>query len=448
MTLGEARHIAAATCFFGLALPFVGCDRPDEGGDAGAGAVPPEPLEEVDLTPEPMEIDPAQVEPIIDKTAKVTILGYHQFITGGSPGEMRIMVPKFREQMFALKEAGVPVISLSHYMAWRRGERPVPERCVVITIDDGYNDLYTHALPIFRELGYPFTFYVYMNFLGGGGRTLTDAQVVELIEAGGELGSHSISHDFLVRAKRRLGDGYGDWLEAEVEGSKAALEQRFGVEVTSFAYPYGEYSAALAELVAEAGYTSAVTVNGAKAGFESPAMELPRYIIHGNNDINWNAGTNFSGGGGLADSNSLLAADGEGGAGAPVRVWPEDGAVVADRLPTIWADLSGLGDIEPGSVVMKVGGFGTVPATFDPVSGVVSWTPVRRLRAEECTVNLSLRRRGERKTDFARWSFRLDRRAYYLPDYETKLSARGAATAGAAAAAVEGGKPPPALPVE
>ncbi len=400
----------------GGAIGILGCDKPVEPVEVDP-PVPEEPLQEVVSAPEPMEIDPAEIEPIIDKSSKVTILGYHQFITSGTPGEMRIRSTKFKEQMLALREAEIPVISLSDYMAWRRGERAIPERCVVITIDDGYDDLHAEALPVFRELGYPFTFYIYTDFLGGAGRTLSDDEVRELIAAGGELGSHSISHDFLVRGRRSRGDA---WLETELKGSKEALERRFGVEVTSFAYPYGEYNDEVAELAAGYGYTSAVTVNGAKAGFDTGAMELPRYIIHGNNDINWNAGTSFGGGGGLGDGNNLLAETPEGAQAdePPLRVYPKPGSVVADRLPTISADLSNLQGVIPETIEMRVSGFGEVPFVYDTERGVASWTVTRRLRTDEVDVRLRLRRSGEPSADHAAWSFRIDRNAFYLPDYE------------------------------
>ena len=419
-------------------LAGAGCDRPETVVEADEA--PAESLEEVDLAPEPVAIEVQPAIPIIDKGSKVTILGYHQFITAGSPGEMRIMVNKFKEQMFSLKEAGIPVVSLGDYMAWRRGEKQLPERCVVITIDDGYDDIHSYALPVFRELGYPFTFYIYTNFLGGGGRTLDGDQVRELIAAGGELGSHSISHDFLVRAKSRLGDRYEEWLEKELKGSKETLEQRFGVEVTSFAYPYGEYNDELAAKALEWGYESAVTVNGAKAGFESKLMELPRYIIHGNNDINWNSGTNFSGGGGLAGGNNLLRPKAAGGGEqqSPIRVWPDDGAVIADRRPLIWADLSQLEGLDPASLEMKVSGFGKVPAAFNAETKVISWPVPRNLRTGECHVALSLRRSGKNSRDDARWTFRIDRTAYYLPDYRDRLSAQGRALSPAGGQAAEG----------
>ena len=45
---------------------------------------------------------------------------------------------------------------------------------------------------------------------------------------------------------------------------------------------------------------------GAKASYDSPLGELPRYIIHGDNNTNWNAATSFRGSGGLAGANNLL----------------------------------------------------------------------------------------------------------------------------------------------
>ena len=426
------------------AIPWVcllggGCDKPRE--QTVTPSRPLEALVEVDMTPEPLPIAVNEAGPIIDKASKVSILGYHQFITQGNQTAMRISVSKFREQMRALHGAGIPVISLSDYMEWRSGRKQIPRQCVVITIDDGFQDLFSEALVILKEFDYPFTFYLYTNFLGGSGRTLADAEVRALLAAGGELGSHSISHDFLVKARKKFAtpQQYEKWLLKELKGSKEKLEQRFGVKVSSFAYPYGEYSAEVIGKALEAGYTSAVTVNGAKAGYGLNLMELPRYIIHGNNDLNWSSATSFNGVNGIAGRENLLkpgaAAQGE---RPQVRVWPEHKSEIADRMPTIWADISQLGEIEPGSLVMKVSGFGTVPVSYYPKRGIVLWDVTRILRTRECMVSLSMRRAGEDKAQFVSWSFTLDRDAYYLPGYREKVTAQSAATATSAEGEEEG----------
>ena len=103
-------------------------------------------LEELDMSSEPMQLPKELPEPIIDKSSRVAFLGYHQIITRGSPGEMRIMATKFRSQMQILKDAEIPVISFGDYMEWRDGTKEIPEGCVIITIDDGYDDLVDVAL--------------------------------------------------------------------------------------------------------------------------------------------------------------------------------------------------------------------------------------------------------------------------------------------------------------
>ena len=385
-----------------------------------------EELEELDMSPEPMQLPKVLPDPIIDKSSRVTFLGYHQIITRGNPGEMRIRVTKFRSQMQALKDAGIPVISFRDYMKWRDGTKEIPESCVVITIDDGYDDLADVALPILKEFKYPFTFYLYTDFLGGSGRTLNDKEVRALIEGGGELGSHSVSHDFLVKAKRKFRNesDYQDWLVKEIKGSKESLEKKFGVTVNSFAYPYGEYNESLAKKIAEAGYSSAVTVNGAKSGYETLLYELPRYIIHGNNDINWKAGTSFRGKGGLVGAQNIIGNNGKAaGNSSRIKVWPENGKEIIDRLPSILVDVSAYVAIEPDSISMKVSGFGDVPVAYDEDSGIISWEVKSKLRAAKYMVNLSFREINNKKRHFAEWFFLVNRNVFYLPDYEQRVEA-------------------------
>ena len=385
-----------------------------------------EDLEELDMSPEPMQLPEKPPKPIIDKGSRVTFLGYHQIITKGNPGEMKIMATKFRSQMQSLKDAEIPVISLSDYLEWRAGSKEIPETSVIITIDDGYDDLVDVALPILKEFGYPFTFYLYTNFLGGSGRTLSENEVRALIEGGGELGSHSISHDFLVRAKRKFGDknDYEDWLSKEIKGSKESLEKKFGVAVNSFAYTYGEYNESLAKRIAEAGYSSAVTVNGAKSGYETPLYELPRYIIHGNNDINWKAGTSFRGKVGLVGSRNIIkGSDNSAEKSRQITVWPENGKEIIDRLPILSANVSKYEEIDPDSINMKVSGFGSVPAIYDKDEGIILWAVKSKLRGSKYTVNLSFDEVGKEGKHFAAWSFLVDRNVFYLPDYEERVKA-------------------------
>ena len=398
-------------------LSICGCDRP-KSSEEFISDVPLEKIKKVELVAKPIQLPETPPQVIIDKSSRVTILGYHQITDRGSPSEMRIGVEKFRSQMQALRDAGVKVISHNDYLLWKADKKPIPETCVIITIDDGYDDIFDNALPILKEFKYPFTFYLYTKFFGGSGRTLNESEVKELILSGGELASHSTSHNFLIRARKNFSDQnkYEEWLLKEIKGSKDSLEKIFGVTVNSFAYPYGEYSDLLATKVKEAGYHSAVTVNGAKANYASPMYELPRYIIHGNNDINWKAGTSFGGNVGLSNqpnSSNVSIADGK----PKIKFWPRAKSKIIDRLPEIRADLSEFSNIDPQKITKKVSGFGVVPSDFDEDKGIVRWRVPRKLRVKSTSVFLSFVDPLDETNKNISWSFNLNLSAYYLPEY-------------------------------
>jgi peptidoglycan/xylan/chitin deacetylase (PgdA/CDA1 family) len=135
----------------------------------------------------------------------------------------------------------------------------------VLTIDDGYEDGYTEALPILSRLGVPAVFYVCTGYLDGprgpglpapdgladGARFLTWAQAGELTDAGHVVASHSVSH----RELPGLADAE---LAGELTGSKAALESGLRRPVKDFCYPRGRHDQRVRAAVAAAGYERAV----------------------------------------------------------------------------------------------------------------------------------------------------------------------------------------------
>ncbi|MEM0897090.1 MAG: polysaccharide deacetylase family protein [Verrucomicrobiota bacterium] len=392
-------------------------------------------LEVVAMEAPVVDLKVEEAEFIIDKSAKVSILGYHDFTDAGRPTQMRIRETKFRDQMQALKDSGIPVISMADYLAWRAGERNVPERCVVITADDGWREFHTYALPILKEHGFPFTMYIYTNFLDNGGRTLSHQQVVDMIEAGGEIGCHSVSHELMTKRRSFPSDeAYDEWLRDELQTSRKILEERFNVPIRTFAYPFGGYNERVVELAREAGFEAAVTVNGAKAGFESEMFELPRYIVHGDNDLNWNGATSFSGGGPLANFNNLLVQKGESDAAgaepdSPLVLYPEPDSFIGERTPEIRVDVSKMGGVIPGSMSLQVSGFGKVPAVWNAERATLTWKVPRPLRTHTCTVVFRMQRAGEAKPDVATWEFKIDRNPLYLRDPSRRARPAGVAAA-------------------
>lgn len=319
-----------------------------------------------------------------NKDATVVVLGYHRF--EDRPRDTLAINPQtFREQMQTLKSSGIPVISLKDFLAWRKGEKAIPPRSALITIDDGYLSGYTVAWPILKELGYPFVMYIYTNYVNVGGKSMTWEQLREMRDAGVEFGNHSASHDNMVRPKKLKGGNYQEWLKNELFGSKQILESQLNVPITTFAFPYGIHNAQIREDALKNGYEAMFTVNPVPIRFSSPAGALGRFIISSAQP------TTFK--------NALRALEGSGSAfheiqgshssSLTVVTDPKNDETIHDPLPEIKADLTPFGDVQPDSIRLAISSFGPVSANYDPKTKQLTYKVTRPLREKNITVFLS-----------------------------------------------------------
>lgn len=120
---------------------------------------------------------------------------------------------------------------------------------VTTSWDDG-NALDLRLAELLTRYGVKGTFYVQRK---GGDRSLSDEEVKQISEAGFEIGAHTLTHRELTTLS--LAEA-----REEIRGSKAYLEDLLGREVTMFCFPRGKYDRRVAELVREAGFTGARTV--------------------------------------------------------------------------------------------------------------------------------------------------------------------------------------------
>jgi hypothetical protein len=89
-----------------------------------------------------------------------------------------------------------------------------------------------------------------------------------------------------------------------------------------------------------------------------------------------------------------------------LQTQPADGETIRTTLPLIRANLSALGQIDPGSVQMRVSGLGLVPASFDQKAGTVSYQVTQKLRDKTCTVIVTAKSGGKKVE--AHWTFGIE----------------------------------------
>lgn len=133
---------------------------------------------------------------------------------------------------------------------------------IALTFDDGCASDLEIAAPLLSAAGFGATFYIVAGWIGRAG-FLDKKQLLELADAGFEIGSHGQTHAFLSD----LSDAA---LRAEMHDSKTALEQLTGREIAHFSCPGGRFDARVAHVARELGYASVAT---SRAGTNSPGAD-------------------------------------------------------------------------------------------------------------------------------------------------------------------------------
>jgi len=210
----------------------------------------------------------------------VPILCYHRV---GPRANLMIMPREtFTAQMEYLARNNYNVIRLADLPDFMSGKRPLPPRAVVITFDDGHVSSYQHAYPILRQYGFPATFFVYTDFLGGG-EGLTWAQINEMSKSGLiDIQSHSKSHaNLIVRPAGESDQRYAERVHTELRVPREVVERNVPGKVTHHAFPFGDANQVVLERLVQTGHELGLTVNpGGNAFFSYPLM-LRRTMIFG-----------------------------------------------------------------------------------------------------------------------------------------------------------------------
>jgi peptidoglycan/xylan/chitin deacetylase (PgdA/CDA1 family) len=161
----------------------------------------------------------------------------------------------FRRQAEMLADRGLRAMSLAQAFEAREAAGVFPRDAVAVTFDDGYLSVVKSALPVLSRHGFTATVFLASALVGLSAdaaracnpdldrATLDWVQARDLLQAGWEIGSHTVTHPDLTRLDSTV-------CERELTESKAELEQRLQEPVRSLAYPYGRVDGAVRDMAA------------------------------------------------------------------------------------------------------------------------------------------------------------------------------------------------------
>lgn len=226
---------------------------------------------------------------LASRAGTLRILMYHRIDDTLDQDILCVTPFAFSLQMAWLKEEGYHVIDLEKALDNLRSGK-LPEKSVVITFDDGYEDNYRNAYPILSEHAFPATIFPVTAFSRGESSHprykdypypityLTAAQIAEMSRNGISFGSHTDTHPLLTSLSREA-------VMKEIVKSKEDLEDWTGESVHSFAYPNGAFSTDCFSILEAAGYRSALTTLPGLNTVRTSFWELRRTEISGRDSL-------------------------------------------------------------------------------------------------------------------------------------------------------------------
>jgi peptidoglycan/xylan/chitin deacetylase (PgdA/CDA1 family) len=206
------------------------------------------------------------------------ILTYHSIDESGSVISTAPGV--FRRQMRFLRENDYRVVSLSRFVEDLSENDILPEKTVVLTFDDGFQNFYAEAFPVLDEYGFAATVFLVTDYCGKyndwagnppelpRSRMLSWREIKELSAKGIEFGAHTKTHPDLTKTANGK-------IKIEIAESKAAIENALGEPAETFAYPYGKFDDSVKEIAGKY-FKAACSTNLGKVRAGSDLFSLER----------------------------------------------------------------------------------------------------------------------------------------------------------------------------
>lgn len=200
----------------------------------------------------------------------VLILEYHK-VNDWSEDSYTVKPEDFAAQMDELRAQGYETISILDFLRAKKGKQTLPEKAVIVTLDDGYKDNYTDMLPIMESRGMKATVFMVTNDIGLPGY-LTWDMLRDMQNRGIEIGSHTANH--LPLTEMSPADA-----REEVQLSKTLMEWNGIKTIFGLSYPNGKYKDFMPQMLKESEYLAAVTGDAGLNTFETNPYLLHRINI-------------------------------------------------------------------------------------------------------------------------------------------------------------------------
>lgn len=242
----------------------------------------------------------APVNAEITNSVELPVIMYHGISKVSTlTGDYVITPDEFESDLKYLKNNGYTTILSSELEQFVLSGRPLPDKAIMLTFDDGYYNNYLYAYPLLKEYDFkaiisPIAYYSELYTENGEISECyshcTWEQISEMHASGYvEIGNHSYnSHIFndtqhgLDMVSAETERDYIRRVTDELTSAQSTITDNTGITPTVIAYPFGMYNKNTTKVVKSMGFTAAFTcsegINTITVGDEDALYNLKRLL--------------------------------------------------------------------------------------------------------------------------------------------------------------------------
>lgn len=202
------------------------------------------------------------------------VVMYHRVGEEASFPSTSVSKEQFEAHMTLLENGPYTVLSLEKVAEALSKKEKLPDRAVSLTFDDAYLSVYESVWPRLKAAGFPFTIFVSTRSIDSGAEGFMSwDQIREMKAAGVSIGNHTRTHLHMAAAGE-------DRNRDEIRHVRERFKKELALTSTLFAYPYGEMSSVVRELVIDEGFLVAFGQHSGVAHASDDLFFLPRFAFN------------------------------------------------------------------------------------------------------------------------------------------------------------------------
>jgi peptidoglycan/xylan/chitin deacetylase (PgdA/CDA1 family) len=214
------------------------------------------------------------IAPGVATAGSGVIIMYHRIGEEAVFPSTSVTKEQFDAHVSLLEKQKYTVWSLEKLSMALRSGRAIPDRTVAITFDDAYRSIYDIAWPRLKQAGMPFTIFVATKSVDArASGFMTWDHLREMTEGGVTIGNHTRTHLHMAGASLEQN-------RKEILHARRRISEELSVNPSLFAYPYGEMSNEVRDLVIAEGFKAAFGQHSGVAHSSDDIYFLPRFAFN------------------------------------------------------------------------------------------------------------------------------------------------------------------------